>query len=226
VNGILKHHPDATLGVIPLGSGCDYARTFDIPQDVAAACARITSATPPIVVDAAEIRCRRGEAEHVRFFANIAEVGIGAEIVKRAERLPRRLGRGRYLVGFGLGLKGFTKVEARITLDGEPIPPELTNLIVANAQYFGGGMRIAPGADPTDGLFDVLVVKGTKRDYVAAIGKLYRGRHLPSPHIDEYRARRVEIETEAPLPVEADGELLGTTPATFRVVERALVVKA
>ncbi|HEY8200689.1 MAG TPA: diacylglycerol kinase family lipid kinase, partial [Actinomycetota bacterium] len=157
-----------------------------------------------------------------RWFANIAEAGIGAEIVRRAERVPRSLGRGRYLVGFGLGLTAFSKTDARIVLDGVPIETELTDLIVANAQFFGGGMRIAPGADPADGTFDVLIVKGSKREYVAALAKLYRGRHLPSPAIDEHRARRIEVTAARPLMVEADGELLGTTPAVFEIAERAL----
>jgi diacylglycerol kinase family enzyme len=175
-----------------------------------------------VEVDLGRVSCSAGRETGTRWFANIAEAGIGAEIVRRAERVPRSLGRGRYLVGFGLGLTAFSKTDARIVLDGVPIETELTDLIVANAQFFGGGMRIAPGADPADGTFDVLIVKGSKREYVAALAKLYRGRHLPSPAIDEHRARRIEVTAARPLMVEADGELLGTTPAVFEIAERAL----
>ncbi|GAC1375252.1 MAG: hypothetical protein NVSMB32_18260 [Actinomycetota bacterium] len=101
----------------------------------------------------------------------------------------------------------------------------ITNLVVANCQFFGGGMHVAPKAAPSDGRFDVLIQIGSKADYVAAITKVFKGTHIPSPVIKEFRARRVEVTTTSPLRVEADGELLGTTAATFTVVENALRIK-
>lgn len=86
-------------------------------------------------------------------------------------------------------------------------------------------MRIAPKAHPADGKFDVLVQKGTKRDYVAGISKVFKGTHLPSPAIREFHARRVEVTAERPLQVEADGEVLGFSPVTFEIIENAYRLK-
>lgn len=228
VNGMMDARgpvsPDAVLGILSSGSGSDFARTFGLPRRPSQAIRRLSGAGI-LEVDLGRVCVSVNGGTETRYFTNIAEAGIGAEIVRRAERLPRSLGRARYLVGFLLGLTAFSTTGSRIVVDGNQLTVGLTDLIVANAQFFGGGMRIAPGADPADGMFDVLAVKGTKRDYVAALGKLYRGRHLPSPAIEEHRARRVEVVADVPLLVEADGEVLGTTPAVFEIVERALRLK-
>ena len=112
-----------------------------------------------------------------------------------------------------------------VVCDTRTYEGRITNLVVANCQFFGGGMHVAPKATPTDGRLDVLIQIGTKADYVAAITKVFKGKHIPSPVIKEYRARRVEVTTKTPLRVEADGELLGTTPATFQLYENALRLK-
>lgn len=228
VNGMMgpagPHNPEAVLGVLSAGSGSDFTRTFELPRRPSQAVATLAGSATR-AVDLGRVTYAQDGATRTRYFVNIAQAGIGGDIAERAHRLPRPLGRARYLVGFGLGLTSFAVAHAMITLDDHELSADMTDLIVANAQYFGGGMRIVPGADPGDGVLDVLVVKGRKRDYVAVIGKLYRGRHLPSPHIDEYRARRVAIDASLPLRVEADGEILGTTPAVFEVVGAALRLK-
>lgn len=225
VNGLLADRSDATLGVIPLGSGCDYAKTFDIPHDVDQACARIVAQTPPRIVDAGEIRCRRGDADEIRYFANIAEVGIGPEVVARASRLPRVLGPAIYFAAFWLSLPRYERRTASIRMDDAGYEGTLMDLVVAIGQVFGGGMRVAPKADPADGVFDVQVHFGSKLDYVRGITKVYRGTHLPHPRIQEERASVVEITCTPVGLIEADGEVVGTTPVTFRVLPGALRLK-
>ncbi len=225
VNGIITDHRDATLGVIPLGSGCDYAKTFDLPTDVRGAVERILSKQPPTVVDVGEIRCLRGETETVRYFANIAEVGIGPECVARASRLPRFLGPAMYFAAFCLTLPRYERRRASIRMDEATYEGPLTNLVVAIGQVFGGGMRVAPKADPADGSFDVQVQFGSKVDYVQGIAKVYRGTHLPHPRIREERAGSVEITCTPRGLIEADGEIIGHTPATFRTLPGALHLK-
>lgn len=225
VNGMLTDHADATLGIIPLGSGCDYAKTFDIPHDIDKACALITMDAQPRVVDAGEIRCRRGDAEEVRYFANIAEVGIGPEVVARASRMPRVLGPAMYFAAFWLSLPRYERRTTSIRMDEASYDGGLMDLVVATGQVFGGGMRVAPKADPSDGLFDVQVHFGSKLDYVRGIAKVYRGTHLPHPRIQEERARVVEVTCTPVGLIEADGEVVGTTPATFSVLPGALRLK-
>ncbi len=225
VNGLVSDHRSATLGIVPLGSGCDYAKTFDIPHDVTTACARILSPSPPRLVDVGELTCMRGDEQVVRYFANIAEVGIGPEVVARATRLPRWLGPAMYLGAFCLTLPRYERREAEIDMGAERYVGPLTNLVVAIGRVFGGGMRVAPNADPADGRFDVQVQFGSKLDYVRGIAKVYRGTHLPHPRIREERVETVVIACKPPGLIEADGEVIGTTPATFRVLPGALRLK-
>jgi diacylglycerol kinase (ATP) len=97
------------------------------------------------------------------------------------------------------------------------------DVVVANGRYFGGGMMICPGAEPDDGLFDVLLIGNlTKRDLLLTLPKTYRGRHLPHPKAELLRGSTVEIHADKPLPVELDGEQPGTTPVEFELVPRAL----
>ena len=228
VNGMMgadgPRNPAAVLGVVSAGSGADFARTFGLPDDASQGVQHLTGdGSVDIDLGRATFTTEGGEA--TEWFPNIAESGLGADVVKRAERLPRGMGRSRYLMGFWMTLGVFKGTEGTVVCDTRTYEGRITNLVVANGQFFGGGMHVAPKASPTDGRLDVLIQIGTKADYIAAITKVYKGRHIPSPAIKEYRAKRVEVTTKAPLRVEADGELLGTTPATFSIYENALRLK-
>lgn len=226
VNGMFDatSAPDAVLGILSAGSGSDFIRTFGLPQDPRDGIKHLMGENL-FTVDVGKVTYTQGEDRPVEYFPNIAEAGLGADVVRRAEKFPRSMGRLRYLAGFWMSLGTFKPTEGRVVLDDRTYEGSITNLVVANAQFFGGGMRIAPKAHPADGRFDVLVQRGTKRDYVAGITKVYKGTHLPSPAIKQYLAANVEVTTERPLPLEADGELLGTTPATFELLPEALKLK-
>lgn len=228
VNGMMGANgplnPEAVLGVIAAGSGCDLIRTFGLPQKAEDA-VRYLAGENVFVADLGKVTYMRNGASVTEYFPNIAEAGFGADVGLRAERLPRWIGRLRYLLSFFITLGRFSIGNARIVLDDRVYEGPITNLVVANCQFFGGGMRIAPKAVPDDGRFDVLVIKGTKREYVVASTKVFKGEHLPAPFIKEYYAAKVEIMPERPLRVEADGEILGFTPATFEIVPDALRLK-
>lgn len=228
VNGMMTdvgpRDPHAVLGVIPAGSGSDFIKTFGLPPDPADAVEHLKGEAW-FEVDVGRITYTKDGSPVTRYFANIAEAGLGGEVVRRAESLPRRIGRVRYLLAFWLTLGRFKPSNGSVVMDGRSYQGRITNLVVANAQFFGGGMRIAPKAHPADGKFDVLVQKGTKRDYVAGISKVFKGNHLPSPAIREFHARRVEVTADHPLQVEADGEVLGFSPATFEIIENAYRLK-
>jgi YegS/Rv2252/BmrU family lipid kinase len=232
VNGLLADGvPPAgeivpALGLIPAGSGCDYARTFAVPSGLEAAVAHLTGPLER-TVDVGQVRCRADAGgEHARYFANVAEVGIGAEVADRASRLPRALGPGRYALAFVLTLAGQRTVTAEAEIDGDRYQGPLTNLVMALGQYYGGGMRVAPRADPSDGRFEVQVQFGTKADYALAMPKVFRGTHLPHPRVREERAETVDVRCDPVARVEADGEVLGTTPAHFSILPGALRVRA
>jgi len=228
VNGMMGDEgpvdPATVLAVVPGGSGSDFIRTFGLPADPADAVKHLLG-DPYFQVDVGKVTFTTEEGMRSVYFPNIAEAGLGGEVVRRAEALPRRIGKLRYLLSFWMTLARFKSATGVIHLDHRTYEGRVTNLVVANGQFFGGGMRIAPKAHPADGKFDVLVQKGNKRDYVAGITKVFKGEHLPSPAIKEYHARHVEITTDRPLQVEADGEVLGTTPATFEIIEDAFRLK-
>jgi diacylglycerol kinase family enzyme len=131
-----------------------------------------------------------------------------------------------YLAAFLTTLPRFKQLDATITIDTQAYSGPLTNLVVAVGRVFGGGMQIAPKADPSDGLFDVQIHFGSKVDYVAGIPKVFKGTHIPHPRIREERGVSVSVQCDPVTLVEADGEVLGRTPASFRVIPGALRLKA
>ena len=98
-------------------------------------------------------------------------------------------------------------------------------MVVANCRFYGGGMQISPNSDPGDCLLDILVMTGPKSDSFTTLPKVYSGAHLPHRNIAELRAAQLSLEADPGFPVEADGELLGTTPASFGIIPGALRLK-
>ena len=233
VNGMIEDDepllPNLVLGAVSAGSGADFVKTFGLPDNAVAAAAHLDgSNTHPI--DLGKVTCRStasppGVDPVARYFANIAEVGLGAAVVSRAERLPRRLGGSRYFLGFWLTLPGYRRARVKVEADRRGYEGRVHNVVVANGQFYGGGMRISPRSWPGDGFLDVLVMKGPKSDAFTILPKVYRGEHLPHRNIVELRARRLRVEGEGDLPIEADGEVVGMTPATFEVIPRAIQLK-
>ena len=98
-------------------------------------------------------------------------------------------------------------------------------MVVANCRFYGGGMQISPNSDPGDCLLDILVMTGPKSDSFTTLPKVYKGAHLPHRNIAELRAAQLSIEAEPGFQVEADGELLGMTPASFGIIPGAIRLK-
>lgn len=228
INGMMAADPTvrnrSVLGIISAGSGSDFIKTFGLPEEPEHA-VRHLAGDNVFPIDIGRVTHTINGGTDSEYFMNVAEAGLGGEVAKRSEKLPRFLGRVRYLIGFWMTLATSKATEGKVILDDKVYEGIVTNLVVANAQFFGGGMNIAPKAHPGDGKFDILVQKGTKMDYVAGITKVFRGEHIPHPSIKQYMAARVEVETEHPLQVEADGEILGTTKATFELLPEAIKLK-
>jgi diacylglycerol kinase (ATP) len=100
------------------------------------------------------------------------------------------------------------------------------DVIVANGRWHGGGMMLAPGAAPDDGLFEVVLIGDvSKADFLTTAPKIYKGKHVHHPKVEVLRSRRVQVDAPEALPIELDGEQVGTTPVTFEVVPGALRVR-
>jgi diacylglycerol kinase (ATP) len=215
---------DAVLGVIAAGSGCDFVRSFGLPGDTLQA-ARHLPGDQVRPVDVGQVTFTAGSAELTRYFPNIAEAGLGGAVAARAARLPARLGPARYLAGFWLTLPGFRPAAVRLDADGQAYQWRAHNIVVANCRFYGGGMQISPKSEPDDGALDVLVMVGPKSDAFTALPKIYRGAHLPHRNIAELRVSRIRIDADPPFLIEADGEALGTTPATFEIIPAPIRLK-
>ena len=245
VNGLMgeegPRNPAAVLGVVAAGSGCDFVKTFGLPQASAAAAAHLIGENLWGKIDVGRIRCTgRDGTPHTRWFVNIAEAGIGAEVVDAASRMPKFLGGSVYRLAALKAIATFKPRSARISMNGRTTRGKhredetlaelerdgtFSMLVVANGQFFGGGMRVAPRATPGDGLFDVQISHGPRGEAVKAMQKMFKGEHIPSPHIAEYLATRVTVEGDTEILIEADGEVVGTTPATFDIIPDAIPMK-
>lgn len=216
---------DPVLAVVSAGSGSDLARTFGLDR-AAEQLARhlVTDATMPIDLGVVHHQDRQDRPRST-VFANVAQIGFGARVVRTASRLPRRLGRSRYGIGIVAGWGGFRRVSTTVVVDGGEVTEDVCNVLVANGQFFGGGMRVAPRALPDDGLFSVQSWGGSVSDVVRAGRQLRRGSHLERPDVREWRSQRVEVHSARPLVVEADGEVLGMGPARFEVLPRVVRFK-
>lgn len=231
VNGMLDGEgkpvgDDPVLGVVAAGSGSDFVRTFGLPGDSTRACHHLEGDnTYPLDIGRVTYTTASGGTES-RYFVNVAEAGLGAAVAARAERLPGSLGRAKYFVGFWLTLPRFKMANVRLRADRRTYEGPAYLIVVGNAQYYGGGMKVSPRSYPGDGVADVLVFKGPKSDSFTMLPKIYRGEHVPHDHVEEFRVKReLVVEADRPLPIEADGEVLGNTPATFEILAQPIKMK-
>lgn len=244
VNGMMGEHgpldPDAVLGVVAAGSGGDFVRTFGLTQDPTGAARHLTGSMQWGRLDVGRVRYRDPSGvESSRWFVNIAEAGIGAQVVATAARMPRRLGGRAYRLAALRGILGYRPQEASVVMNGRKArgvrrdaPFEevkwagtITMLVIANCQFFGGGLRVAPRAIPSDAMLDVLIGHGTRWEAMQALRRMQRGEHVPHETIEEFLADRVVLDGPEPIPLEADGEPLGTTPAVIELSAAAIPLK-
>jgi YegS/Rv2252/BmrU family lipid kinase len=224
VNGLLRRSGTERprFGALRAGTGGDFCRSLPGPRDPALVPAWIhTSRFQPI--DAARAATSSGR----RFFINAADAGIGARIARRAVAAPALLGgTARYLGAAAWSLMVHRNVEVRVRLDDGPTERlRVWTIVVANGGYAGSGMWLAPDARLDDGWLDVVIIGDIGRPLaIRSLPLLYRGQHGRLAQVRFARARRVEIEAETPTQVQADGELVGETPAVFEVLPHALDV--
>jgi len=228
-NGILSAGAEAALGVIPRGTGSDLVRTLRIPRGPLAAAALLARGPRRLIdVGQASFLCPSGEAAS-RWFVNAAEVGAGAMVVDAVNHASRRL-QGPPALWWAIltTMFRYRPALASVLTDGSaPLDVLLNNAWIANGRYSGGGIRSAPRASVDDGLLDVVVVEhGSVWRRVAGLLKLRSGAFVDLPQVHYRTAARAEFTAQTPLPVEIDGDAVGTTPATFEVVPARLTVVA
>jgi len=225
VNGIAGSNVE--LATIPLGTGMDFGRTYGIPTRFEDA-VRVAVDGATRTIDAGRVRYRTWEgADAERWFANVGSVGMSGAVAQRANGMSKALG-GRVTFFYALTRVFFEweNTEVRVQLDDGERRGRMHDVIVANGVWHGGGMKLAPDAAPDDGAFDVVLIGDVgKVDFLTTAPKLYKGRHVGHPKVEIVRSRVVSVESESHLPIELEGEQVGTTPAVFELVPGALRIR-
>lgn len=222
--------PALEVGFIPHGTGGDLRRSLGLSDDVARA-ARILALgeTRRIDLGRAELIGRDGRPL-VRHFANVATCGVSAVVAANVNAGKRFVsGRLTFFAATVRALAGWSDRRIRWRTDGGAWREDrIAALSVCNGRFFGGGMKVAPGAQLDDGRFDVVVWRGyTTLDLVLQRRKLYDGRHVWLDKTEVLRVREVELEPVDPEPMalDMDGEQPGLLPAKLTIVPRALRVR-
>jgi diacylglycerol kinase (ATP) len=223
--------PDATLAILAAGTGGDFQRMFGRAR-MKRQVERLGSAEPRVVdYGVARYTDPQGQ-QRSRPFLNVASVGVSGEVVRRVNESKLQLGATmKYLVGSLKGIRAWRNQQVCIKLDDDPEGErvDLTLGIVANGQYFGAGMWVAPDAQIDDGKFDAVMVTGMSRTKLAAtLAKVFSGNHRRTEGISFRHATCVDftpISDEADVAIEIDGEQVGRLPARFELRPAALRIR-
>jgi diacylglycerol kinase (ATP) len=204
------------LGIVPAGGGNDLAGELGLPADLRAAVAVIAAGRTRDI--------DLGRTDRGIWWGGVLNAGFDSQVVARAERMRRPRGPLRYDLAAYREIANLRHHRMRIVLDGVTTEQDVTLVAVGNSPRYGGGNRIAPAADLTDGLFDVVVADVLPRRTLARLKPLVRaGTHVRHPQVHVHRAGTVTLDAPD-LPAYADGEAIGVLPVTTTCVPGALRV--
>jgi len=222
VNGLSMDFGRARLGLLPLGTGNDFARTINVPADPKGAMEILL-----------EGRSRRIDVVQAtvggksRWFLNVSAGGFGGLVSEKAGEAKERWGPLAYMRAAVDVLPDLQTFETSIVLEGldgtERLRVDTYNVVISNGRYVAAGIPVAPRAEVDDGLLDVMIAPATTIPQLALlVPKVLLGQHLDDDRLIFRRAARIEIESDPPMVFNVDGEILGEECAAFAVQPRAL----
>ena len=216
---------NSRLIVFSRGTGCDFIKSLNINKGVEDLLSILERNEEKLIdIGRADIDGRDGIVT-TRYFANVADIGIGAETANRVNKHSKRLkGKLSFLLGTATTLMLYRNKELEVTIDDETVINEKMSLVVvANGKYFGGGMKVAPEAVLDDGLFDVIIFGDlSKPDFIRSFPLVYEGRHMSHPKLRLIRGSRVKVTSGGTALVELDGEIPGYDDVVFTIMPKAL----
>ncbi len=230
VNGFFRNGapiPTTTkLAFVPLGTGGDFRRTLRIPLDPRQAVDVLkTGMVRRIDVGCVTFQAADGSTA-MRHFINIADAGLPGEVVHHMGNGTKRFGSTGYTLAGLRGLMSYKNQPMTVVIDGTTHElAKAQQVVVANCQYFGGGMKMAPAASPTDGVFDVILVKDAgKLETIRGMSDIRSGKHLEreKPHIELMYGKRISVTSPARVRIDIDGEDPGFLPAMFEIQPGAI----
>ena len=232
VNGFFKNreflNPSCELGIIDCGSGSGLAQSLGLPSSIEQQLDLIAH-QDNCTIDLGRVVVRSNDGSRAEcIFASECQVGIGGAVVAEVGSMHKLLG-GTLAYGLGSIKQAFRYRGQQMTVDlgnNEKVTRGLLGLSIGNGNCIAGGMKLTPAAQLNDGLFDVLLMHDMSvPTRLWNFVKIYRGTHIDTPHVSIFRSGRIAIESENPVPVSADGELLGMTPCEFQLLPGVLKVK-
>lgn len=222
-------NPDAVLGIISRGTGADFIKTMNLPKDFELAALALTGkGTRTVDVVRTSFHSRTGDPV-TRYFLNITDFGVGGYVVDAVNNTSKALGgRLSFAIGSVRGILSYENQPMRVELDDgeEVIEGRFQNVIAANGRYFGGGMKIAPKAEPDDGLMDVIFMGDlSRREMILLSPRVYKGEAEKHPKIFSRRARKLLATSAEEVRIDMDGEGVGKLPIQMEIVPQAIRVK-
>lgn len=206
-----------TLGVIPAGTGNDFARAVGVNGLSVNKIFDLYTKSDPAEIDLGLVKSQSSE----RWFVQVLSTGFDAEVNSRANKIRWPKGKSKYTIATVRTLARFRPITYEIEIDGHKFSQSAMLFTIANGKTYGGGMRICPGASNSDGIFELLLVRPVSRFVLLTIfPKVFKGNHIPHQKIDTYRAKVVKIS--ASTSSYADGEYVANLPITVTNVGNAL----
>ena len=220
---------DSSLGIIPLGTGCDFARSLNLPLDPVEA-AFVVSHGMPRSIDLMHVRFKAADGSaQERFGINVTSLGIGGDVAARVNRTSKWLGgRISFLLATARTMAGQTGKSITLTLDDGPaMEARITNVAIGNGRFHGAGMLVCPEALADDGLLDVTIIQELSMVELAKSFKtIYDGKILQHPKVTHFRVRSLKAQSMETAHLEIDGEAVGMLPVEIRVVPDAIRILA
>lgn len=211
---------DVPLGLVPSGTGNDFARLLGIPVTDTVAAADIVAEGVERRVDAARLTWDGGGA----WFAGVMSSGFDSAVNERANRMSWPKGKSRYNVAIVAELGVFKALPFTVTVDGRSIETEAMLVAVGNGVSYGGGMKVCPGARVDDGLLHITVLgRVSKPEFLRVFPRVYKGTHVDHPAVDVLVGREIRLSAPGAISY-ADGERIAPLPITATCVPGALHV--
>jgi diacylglycerol kinase (ATP) len=219
INGIGENLGDARVGLLPLGTGNDFARTIGVPVDLEAAIALIAAGKTR------KVDLVRVTSDDVRYFVNVSAGGFSGLVdEKLTPKMKKTWGPLAYLRSAAAALSELHSYRTTLAFDNaESLTLDLYNVVVANGRYVAGGRMIAPEASINDGLLDiVLIPKRSAPELALLAAQVAMGTHLSNDAIVFRRAAKLMVNSKPRMCFNVDGEMVGSEPARFEILPRAL----
>ncbi|HAF02198.1 MAG TPA: hypothetical protein DCO65_09115 [Spartobacteria bacterium] len=219
INGIAKNAQQVRLGLVPLGTGNDFARSLELPLNVEENIDILLS-QKSMAIDLVRIR-----SDHTRYFVNVSAGGFSGYVAEKlTPKIKRAWGPLAYVRSAAAALPKLHAYKTVVVFDDEErLTIDLYNVVIGNGRFVAGGLPIAPTADPADGLLDVILIPKRPGPEMALLAaKIVLGKHVSNNAVIFRRAKKIAVRSRPGMWFNVDGELVGKAPAVFQIIPGAL----